>query len=518
MGFVFKVVKSGSAIRGIHKNTAFLIENNWDDYGFKTQFYLVVHDQSGVAHDIGSLKIGYVDQVIGWTSAKLSGEFPALSNGFFSLGQEAEYYLKLRRVFSGAGIYSFLSSLCDVVVDKGGLQVAKQQQVFKESLLRGGSLSSIDVQYRRVVDGGNLLTDFDFRYILPAAQDVAGFSLDFSVIESSKPSTNMHVLIGRNGTGKTTLLNGMVAAVLGQQSENGGRFSTLSYQGKERSLPSDYFSSVISVSFSAFDPFIPPPNQPDRTKGVCYYYVGLKQIVGSSPGEFLLKTSEKLCSDFVESLESFFGTANKKEQWLQAISKLESDTNFAETKLSGLAGMTDAKSLRERAGTLFLSLSSGHAIVLLTITKLVETVDEKALVLLDEPESHLHPPLLSAFTRALSDLLLARNGVSIVATHSPVVLQEVPSSCVWKLRRSGHEGTQERPTIETFAENVGVLTREIFGLEVSKAGFHDLLAEAVTTGASYTEIVEEFGGYLGYEGKSILMALLSNRKIERGGI
>jgi predicted ATP-dependent endonuclease of OLD family len=76
-------------------------------------------------------------------------------------------------------------------------------------------------------------------------------------------------------------------------------------------------------------------------------------------------------------------------------------------------------------------MSSGHAIVLLTITRLVATVEEKTLVLLDEPESHLHPPLLSAFIRALSDLLYDRNGVAIIATHSPVVLQE--SSKVMRL-------------------------------------------------------------------------------------
>lgn len=47
-------------------------------------------------------------------------------------------------------------------------------------------------------------------------------------------------------------------------------------------------------------------------------------------------------------------------------------------------------------------------------------------MLIDEPEGHLHPPLLSAFVRALSELLVNRNGVAIIATHSPVVLQEVP--------------------------------------------------------------------------------------------
>lgn len=68
---------------------------------------------------------------------------------------------------------------------------------------------------------------------------------------------------------------------------------------------------------------------------------------------------------------------------------------------------------------MFERLSSGHKVILLTIAKLVELVEEKTLVLLDEPEEHLHPPLVSAFIRTLSDLLIYRNGVGIVATHSP---------------------------------------------------------------------------------------------------
>ena len=157
-------------------------------------------------------------------------------------------------------------------------------------------------------------------------------------------------------------------------------------------------------------------------------------------------------------------------------------------------------------------MSSGHSIVLLTITKLVDMVEEKTLVLLDEPESHLHPPLLSAFTRALSDLLHARNGVAIVATHSPVVLQEVPRSCVWKMTRIRAEGRSDRPERETFGENVGILTREIFGLEVSKSGFHEMMLRAVDGGQSFESIVSEYKGQLGAEARAIVLSLIAARE------
>ena len=150
--------------------------------------------------------------------------------------------------------------------------------------------------------------------------------------------------------------------------------------------------------------------------------------------------------------------------------------------------------------------------MLLTITRLVDLVDESTLVLLEEPEVHLHPPLLSAFIRALADLLIKRNGVAILATHSPVVLQEVPKSCVTVLRRIGDVVIAEEPSTETFGENVGVLTREVFDLEVTTAGFHQLLREAVEIERlDYEGVVARFEGQLGAEARAIARALISER-------
>ncbi|MBW8020219.1 hypothetical protein E0H95_03185, partial [Pseudomonas syringae pv. tomato] len=142
----------------------------------------------------------------------------------------------------------------------------------------------------------------------------------------------------------------------------------------------------------------------------------------------------------------------------------------------------------------------------------VEAVEEKTLVLMDEPESHLHPPLLSAFTRAISDLLQDRNGVAIIATHSPVVVQEAPGSCVWKLTRLRAEGRADRPERETFGENAGVLTREIFGLEVNKSGYHEVLQEAVNRGGTFESILADYQEQLGFEAQAILRKMVASRR------
>lgn len=52
--------------------------------------------------------------------------------------------------------------------------------------------------------------------------------------------------------------------------------------------------------------------------------------------------------------------------------------------------------------SIFSNLSSGHKVTLLIITRCVDKLEERSILFLDEPENHLHPPLLSAFVRALS--------------------------------------------------------------------------------------------------------------------
>jgi hypothetical protein len=192
-------------------------------------------------------------------------------------------------------------------------------------------------------------------------------------------------------------------------------------------MPKEYFSSVVSVSFSAFDPFLPPVDRLDRSRGPVYFYIGMKnaRFGQKDPHKTPPKSDAELVNDFVTSFRSCLSQPAKKKLWLKAVERLESDVNFTEMNLPQLLAMDDKDAVNE-AARLAGRMSSGHSIVLLTITKLVDTVEEKTLVLMDEPESHLHPPLLSAFTRALSDLLYSRNAVAIVANHSPVVLIPIP--------------------------------------------------------------------------------------------
>lgn len=487
-----------------------LTSGDWDDYSFKTSFTLTVVLE-GERLEIGTLKIGYKDQPHGWTREVMPDAFAQLPEGWFSLGQDVEYYKNLKEMLPDDLRQELLRALRDVVVDDGLHAAVESERVFKDSLMRGVSQSVINGQFRRVLIGEAQLSDFKFSFKQEADERHAAVSLQFEVAAASHPPTNIHVLIGRNGVGKTTLLNNMVGALVAHSPPTNPPCTFTDRGYFESKLQKDYFSSVISVSFSAFDPFVPPKDRQDRTEGPAYCYIGMKTVrAGVANQPTPPKTDADLVAEFVQSFRLCMSQPEKKARFFKAVSRLESDSNFEEMEWAKLAELDEDEAVAKatsKAGR----MSSGHSIVLLTMTKLVEMVEEKTLVLLDEPESHLHPPLLSAFTRALSELLFSRNGVAIVATHSPVVLQEVPKSCVWKMTRSRLEARSDRPNRETFGENVGVLTREVFGLEVSKSGFHEMLEFAVNAGGTFDSISAGFGGQLGDEAQAILLSLLRGK-------
>ncbi|MHA1630720.1 MAG: AAA family ATPase [Candidatus Heimdallarchaeota archaeon] len=505
----FVLLPRGHSTPDVGKNVVYLKIDHWNDFSFVTMFDLSIHDENGKYHEIGNVKIGFNGQTEEKsTYSTLDQQFVSLAENYFSLGVDVGYYQSIREELSEEMGNSLLSCLRDVIFNPDSLAIAQNERVFGTSLLRDTSLTSVKGQFMRVLDGGVPLTDFKFRFIRQPEEKFAGIDLDFHVVAESKPSTNIHAIIGRNGVGKTTLLDGMIASITNNSINKAQFYDTEGW--RETPISSHYFSRLVSVSFSAFDRFPPPPEQSNPELGTCYNYIGLKDT-GKTVKEYKLKAPAELEKEFCSSMKLCLSQSGKRIRWIKAIKSLESDDNFAAMNLTLLAESMTGEKLEKVALNLISRMSSGHFVVLLTTTKLVASVEEKTFVLIDEPESHLHPPLLSAFVRALGELLHDRNGVAIFATHSPVVLQEIPKSCVWKIIRSRLEMSKSRPELQTFGENVGILTREVFGLEVVKSGFHQLLNESVSKGGSFEDILQEYNSQLGFEAQAILRALIVHR-------
>ena len=491
---------------------AFLYRDNWDDWGkYCTMFSLHIADENGEIQYIGSVKIG--QQGLGPSPSVIEGHrapvlpdcFEALSDNYFSLGQGEDYYESLNKL-SDELCLRVLNGLRDSAANLDIFHVNRSEEVMRESLLRSVNESSVLGRLNRLTRGDAKLTKFSFTYQVPETGIHPLLEMGFEVIPESQPPTNIHVVIGRNGVGKSRCMRHIALTLLGRHTESDRSLDAARVLAGD-GIGAAAFSGLIFVSFSAFDEFNLRSIESDS---MACEYVGLGEYSSDEKGAGA-KSFDDLGIEFANSLRRCMSGV-KAERWRNAVMALEEDDLFAEADVTSLLESESGASLQIRALKLFKLLSSGHAIVLLTVTRLVELVDERTLVLIDEPEGHLHPPLLASFVRCLSNILVSRNGVAILATHSPVVLQEVPQSCVWKLRRSGAISIAERAAIQTFGENIGVLTREVFGLQVTKSGFHKVLQEAVAEGHSYQIILNIFDGQLGDEAKAILRGLIADRE------
>ena len=195
----------------IRNKTGFhLVKDNWNDFGFYTLFNLFYLDENLKETHIGHVKIGYKRQEEGHTT--LPQAFNELSEEYFSLGLNVDYYSNLRRLGDDVRLDCVIG-LRDLAYseDIHNELIETEEEVFETSLLREVNRNIVRTQFRRVAHGGADLTEYDFSYQLPEGGKEATFN--FRVYPKSLPPTNIHTIIGTNGLGKTTTLRELEKAL-----------------------------------------------------------------------------------------------------------------------------------------------------------------------------------------------------------------------------------------------------------------------------------------------------------------
>ncbi|MCZ4101321.1 AAA family ATPase [Streptomyces sp. H39-C1] len=479
---------------------ALLVEDAWDDFGYRTMFTLRLRSSGGWT-DVGTVKIGHVSMDSDEQNrVPLPERFSRLDASYFSVGQDESYYNTLREI-AGPVRVEVLEALRDIAFDDHAFGIALDHDVTRTSLLRFVKMSTVRGQLQRIARGGVRQVSFDIAYEPPLPPETEPVRFRFQVEPGSHPASNVHALTGRNGVGKSYVLSHLARAVAAAEPQPRVLGQVIEYDREGRS-----FANLVTVSFSAFDDDFPLVEGDEMFVAS---YVGLR-VQGSRSPRF--KTPDGLRKDFAQGMKACL-TRERSALWIKALRILDYPGSglLQEGWLENFENTVSVRSRETKARRLFRRLSAGHRIVLLTMTRLIEHVSERTLVIIDEPETHLHPPLLAAFMRALSELLSDRNGLAIVATHSPVVLQEIPAYCVWKLWRYGDQLGAAQPRIETYGENVGVLTHEVFGLELTEAGFLHELRRLVEAGYAYDDVLGHFRGRLGGEAQLVLSALIGHR-------
>lgn len=512
----FLVRKNRSSLRPTHFPLAALQRSNWDDYGFKTTFTVTLHLSPTEIYELEEVKILHRLQTEGRTPVP-DGRFDELDADYCSLGQSMTYYEQLNSL--GEDIYRpFLEGLRDAAFSQAIRSEFEDHEGFQSSLMRFDAASQVLAEApalfgfrERTAEESKLFFDYAF----PDKAKSAEFAFD----EASELPGRIAVVVGYNGSGKTRLLANLARLTFADR-EEATKKKLVDEVGYFMGTRPE-FSSVIAVSYSAFDTF-ELPQSGYRSVARSYVYCGLRRVTGrhrgsladdpdpygEQPESVALKDITEIELEFHEARHRVLGI--RREPLLRAATEVLLQEPSFQTTVS----LPDIAASREVWEQAFPQLSSGHKIALNIAVQLCAYLQPRSLVLFDEPELHLHPPLVAALLRTVLALLEEQRSFAIVATHSPVVLQEVPASRVLVLRRSFDELSVESPEIETFGENVGLLTRHVFSLDSSKTDFEGVL-ERLAREHSIDEIDGMFE--LGLSAQARLLVLSIQRSLGEPG-
>ena len=113
----------------------------------------------------------------------------------------------------------------------------------------------------------------------------------------------------------------------------------------------------------------------------------------------------------------------------------------------------------------------------------------KSLLLMDEPENHLHPQAISKLMKVLLAILEHYESFCILATHSPLIIRELTSDCVYVMESIGSDRSVRFIGSESLGANLTTLTNEIFGINEEKSYYVEKIKALKNGGKSEEDII-----------------------------
>ena len=114
---------------------------------------------------------------------------------------------------------------------------------------------------------------------------------------------------------------------------------------------------------------------------------------------------------------------------------------------------------------LLSEMSSGEITLLYRFLPLVMEIEDDSVILIDEPETHLHPRWTREFILNLTSLFNNYRVHVLIATHSPTIASDVPMNCIVGLRNEDGRIHQYKPKDRTLGGHSSELLRDVFELE-----------------------------------------------------
>ena len=277
------------------------------------------------------------------------------------------------------------------------------------------------------------------------------------------------VIIGKNGVGKSQTLGRIVRAALNDDSaltdgETGGR---------------PVINRILAFAPTNEAETVFPPER-RKSPRIWYRRLSLNRARRS-------RRNESVCDLIVQLARSveFIQDRSRWEIFLSALEAIDSSDQLCLPSLTEAPGYIALSKLRlgseQRLLERFAGLDTGREVVRLidgkgyplssgeiSFLKFVAQaslhIENGSLLLIDEPETHLHPNFVSRFVALLDGLLEQTGSAAIVATHSVYFVREVFREQVTVLRLDASGWIEaSTPTLRTFGADVGAISYFVFG-------------------------------------------------------
>ncbi|HTH76158.1 MAG TPA: AAA family ATPase [Trinickia sp.] len=460
--------------------------DSWNDFGYQTFFdFVVIDGQVGrkkfhLAFLDSSQKVREVIEAAVQIPGEAVGahELPE----FFSLQTEMERYRELVSEYGPEDAQDILRALHDLVAIRAfepsasWLDAALNSPHFGMSFVRNSEQNFAFHNAASVLHGVEHEDVQAAPTTLVLEFQLAGFasshSFDFTFSPTSLPPRRVAVMIGKNGVGKSRALNELVSSAIsgGGNFHDGlgnmprlSRILALCTPGEaehtfpaEPTFPARFQYKRISSNASAGDQTLPSilVNLSRDKRRIGEH---LRWDIFNESVQQIVEFSD-LALTVRDDVASHGGLIDVERLWRFG----EQASAEARQKVS-LRGH-----LMRRVDGGAVSLSSGQLSFIRLAAQLCTFIENGSLVLMDEPETHLHPNLITGLVAMLHKILTLTGSIAIAATHSAYLVREVPQSQVHIIRQSRESSRVEiiKPRLRTFGADVGAISHFVFGDDI----------------------------------------------------
>jgi ABC-type cobalamin/Fe3+-siderophores transport system ATPase subunit len=453
---------------------------------------------------------------------------------FFSMLDDSESYRQIVKQLGVEQANNVLISINDVVASREvspqpkWLQEVAQHNSFQVGFMQHYSKFFAYHNAGSILRGLKEETLFGISKELKLEFELASFESKFEVGFTFDPDSyipkRICILIGENGLGKSQSLSNIARSLMydkGEFTEMDGsrpivnRLLAIASPGETvNTFPAERKSSRID-----YRRLLTSRTRNQRTSHgfgeICVQLFRSKENDGGIKGEMrwdiFLKFLGKFDNPFeiclqVKSDSKDEVVSGTKEYW--PIMGLGMNTGDHQLKI--LAKLSNNLQPVRYLNGVASPLSSGQVTLLKFAAIACLHIENGSLVLLDEPETHLHPNYVSLFVELLDGLLKESGSLAIIATHSPYLVREVPKSQVKVFKRTElrHVSITE-PRLKTFGADIDSISHFIFEDSIMNRLGEKLIEQLAETKGTenYDRILEELQEELPVE----MMMYLSRR-------